>query len=98
MLELSQVLADLRHQLIQAQLAGKDSDLHFLMEDIDLELQIVATAEAGGKAGFKILTFGSAEAEGKGSSATTQKLHLKLKIVDKHGNTPVEISGKDARD
>jgi hypothetical protein len=95
MLELSEVLAELRHQLIQAQLAGEGSDLRFLIDDIEVDLQVVVTAEGRAKAGFKVLTFG-AEAEAKGSGATTQKLHLKLKIVDKDGKS-VLISGKDTR-
>src|SRR5215831_89285 len=97
MLELSQVLTDLRDELVKAQDLGKDSNLRLQINDIEVELQVVATAEGKAKAGFKVLTFGSAEAEAKGSEATTQKLHLKLKIVDKEGKSPVLISGKDTR-
>jgi len=97
MLELSQVLADLRDELVEAQKLGEGSNLRFQIDDIEVELQVVATAEGKAKAGFKVLTFGSAEAEAKGSSATTQKLHLKLKIVGKDGKSPVLISGKGRR-
>ena len=97
MLELSQVLADLRDELVEAQKLGEESNLRFQIDDIEVELQVVATVDGKAKAGFKVLTFGSAEAEAKGSSATTQKLHLKLKIVDKEGKSPVLISGKDTR-
>jgi hypothetical protein len=96
MLELSNVIADLRDELVKAQAAGAESKLHFLIDDIEIELQMVVIAEGTGKAGFKILAFG-AEAQAKGSDTTTQKLKLKLKLVDKDGNSPVSISGKDIR-
>jgi hypothetical protein len=96
MLELSKVLADLRDELIQAQTAGEGSKLRFLIDDIEVELQVAVTAEGNAKAGFKVLTFG-AEAEGKGTGSATQKLRLKLKITDGGGNSPVSISGMDKR-
>jgi hypothetical protein len=96
MLELSQVLAELRDQLIRAQMTGEGSDLRFLIDDIEVDLQVVVTAEGEAKAGFKVLTFGSVEGEAKGSHATTQRLHLKLKIVDKDGKS-VLISGIGTR-
>jgi hypothetical protein len=96
MLELSKVLADLRDELVQAQTTGEESNLRFLIDDIEVELHVVVTGEGEAKAGFKILTFG-AEAKAKGEAATTQKLRLKLKIVDKTGKSPVLISDKDKR-
>jgi hypothetical protein len=95
MLELSKVLAELRGKLIKAQSAGEESDLRFLIDDIELELQVAVTAEANAKVGFKVLAFG-ADAQAKGSGATTQNLHLKLKIVDNDGKQ-VLISDKDTR-
>jgi hypothetical protein len=96
MLDLSTVLAKLRDELIKAQDAGDGSNLRFLIDDIEVELQVVVTGEGEAKVGFKVLPFG-AEAKVKGSDATTQKLHLKLKIVDKDGKSPVVISDKDTR-
>ena len=97
MLALSKVLADLRDELIQAQTAGEGSELRFLIDDIELELQVAVTAEGNAKAGFKVLTFIDANMEGKGAGSTTQKLRLKLKITDKQGNSPLPIAGEDER-
>jgi hypothetical protein len=96
MLELSQVLADLRDELVKAQTAGEGSDVRFLIDDVEVELQFAVTGEGKAKAGFKVLSFG-AEAEAKGSGAATQKLRLKLKVVDGVLNSPIAISGEDER-
>jgi hypothetical protein len=91
MLKLSDVLANLRDEIVTAQQAGEGKDLRFLIDDIEVELQLAVTDEGSGKAGFKVWTLG-AELGAKTVDATTQKLRLKLKLVDKHGNAVVPIA------
>jgi hypothetical protein len=96
MMKLSDVLASLRDELVTAQRGGEGKDLRFLIDDIEVELQLAVTDEGKAKAGFKVWTLG-AEAGVKVVDATTQKLRLKLKIVDKEGNSVVPIADKDKR-
>ena len=75
---LSEMLAELRKELLEAKLEGQGSDLKFLIEDIEIELQIATTKEAGIDGGVKFWVY-NAEAEVNASQAQTQKLKLKLK-------------------
>ena len=50
---LSEMLAQLRQELLQTQWEGEGSDLKFLIEDIEIELQVATTKEAGGGGGVK---------------------------------------------
>lgn len=75
---LAKTLACLREELRASQLeATKTGDLWFLVEDIELELQVVVTESGDGKVGFSILGF---EVGGGGgfSTETVQRLRLKL--------------------
>ena len=75
---LSEMLAELRKELLEAKLEGQGSDLKFLIEDIEIELQIATTKEAGVDGGVKFWVY-NAEAKVDISEARTQKLKLKLK-------------------
>lgn len=81
---LPEVLEKLRSDLLEAQLAGKGSPMVLLLGEVEVELKIVATKSAGGKAGFKLAIFG-AEASGSLSEAATQTLKLKLTPKTKGG-------------
>lgn len=75
---LSETLAELRKELLEAQWEGQGSDLKFLIEDIEIELQVVTTKGGKGGGGVKFWVY-NAEAEVNTSHAKTQKLKLKLK-------------------
>lgn len=81
---LSKMIAELRQELAQAQKQGGDDDLKFRVEDIELELKVVATE--GGKlgAGVKFWVI-NAEGEGNYSSELVQTVRLKLKPEDSKG-------------
>lgn len=84
---LPNLLSQLRQDLSQAQADGEGSDLRFQIEDIEIELQLVATQKAEGGGGIKFWVI-NADAKIEGSQALTQKLKLKLKPVK------VETDGK----
>ena len=92
---LSEMLGQLRQDLLQAQGEGVGSELKFRIEDIEIELQIVATKAVGGDVGVKFWVY-NADAKVNASEAKTQKLKLKLKPVSADG-TPLDVGDKDAR-
>ena len=95
-IELSEMLGQLRKELVQAQMEGQTSDLKFLIEDIEIELQIATTRSGEGSGGVKlsVVNFG---AKGSISEAETQKLKLKLKLVGSDGKSPIPIAGQGAK-
>ena len=94
---LSEMLAELRKELLEAKWEGQSSDLKFLIEDIEIELQIVTTKGGKGGGGVKFWVY-NAEAEVNASQAKTQKLKLRLKPVGRDGRGEVLISDPDRRD
>ncbi|MFO1424062.1 MAG: trypco2 family protein [Candidatus Competibacteraceae bacterium] len=93
-IELSEMLGQLREELIQAQRKGKDSKLKFMIEDIEIELQIATTksGESGGGVKLSVINFG---AKVNASEVETQKLKLKLKLVE--DGKPIPIAGRGAK-
>ncbi len=92
---LSQVLIQLRRDLLEAQKEGEGQDLRFVVEDAEVELQVVATSDTEGGIGVRFWVI-SAEGGAKAGDTLTQTLRLKLSSVDQHGN-PVYVSGRDRR-
>lgn len=83
---LADCLNELRSDLAATMQAGKGQDIKFLVEDISLDLQIVASTEASGGGGVKWWIL-SAEASAEKASSVTQKLSLKLKVVNSIGES-----------
>jgi hypothetical protein len=76
-LELAEVVRELRNELTRAMAAGEGAQLQFEVGEIELELTLGVKREAGAKAGIKFWVFelgGDARAE----SASTQKVKLRL--------------------
>jgi hypothetical protein len=94
-LELQKVIARLREDLTAAQKEGEGKDLRFLADEVGVELQVSVTDEGHADGGIKFWVL-NASAGAKATDATTQKISLKLKVVDKAGN-PVKVSDKDRR-
>jgi hypothetical protein len=83
-LELSEVIAKLRGDLIKAQQEGEGKDLKFAISEVSVELQIGVTREASGSAGLKFWVL-DLNGSTKGSNATTQKITLKMNVESASG-------------
>ena len=90
-MEVAQAIADLREQIIAAQIQGVEKDIRFTVRSVELEMQLVLTTEASGEAkiGWGVLSLGGG---GKASDAVTHKLKLTLDITNAAG-APPSISG-----
>ncbi len=91
-IELSEMLGQLREELLKARDNIEGSDLKFRVDDIEIELQIVTSKGTSG--GIKFFV----EAGGNVSQAKTQKLKLKLKPVGPNGEHEILVSDPDRRD
>lgn len=98
MIELADVIDELRAELEHAQMRAKGSALRFGLGPVELEVTVALSRE--GKAGGKV-KFWVAEvnAEGKLTSTSTQKIKLTLNPALVAGDTedPVYVGG-DADD
>lgn len=93
LIPLPQMLAQLRNDLLEAKAEGEGKDLHFLVDDIELELQMATTQEAQGGGGIKFWVV-NAQGSGKIASNATQKLKLRLKAQGPEGGSfPISRSG-----
>ncbi|AHF03446.1 hypothetical protein MARPU_05840 [Marichromatium purpuratum 984] len=98
---LKAMLSQLRQELIDAKAEGERKDLKFMVDDIELELQLATTQERGGGTGIKFWVL-NANLKGKDTSVATQTLKLKLKAVQEvedpatgePSTVPAKISGR----
>jgi hypothetical protein len=101
MIPLPKMLAQLRSDLLAARAEGEDKALHFLIEDIELELQMATTQDTEGGIGIKFWVL-NADAKLKDSAVATQKLKLRLKAEQEVVNpdtgerttAPAKIGGR----
>jgi hypothetical protein len=82
---LAKAIADLRAELLKAVSEGKNHDLRFKLDPVELELSIGMTYKGGANAGVKfwVVEIG---AKGEVERAGSHKLKLKLTPVDRDGN------------
>ncbi|WP_220503620.1 trypco2 family protein [Microbispora sp. H13382] len=74
---LAEWLEQLRTELGTASVAGKDQDIRFELGPIDLEVEVTATQERGGKGGIKLWVL-NGDASKKRTSGTTQRIKISL--------------------
>lgn len=87
---LSDAIQQLRDELRKAVLEGKDKDIVFTPNSIDVELSISFKAEASAKGGFRLLAFLDLSSEAKGSRESAHKIKLSLGVADKDGK-PIKV-------
>jgi Trypsin-co-occurring domain 2 len=82
---LAEAISDLRSQLWKAISEGKNQDLRFKLDPVELELNVGMTYKGGANAGVK---FWVVDVGAKGDIERTGSHRLKLKLtpVDKDGN------------
>jgi len=79
---LSQMLTDLRAELIEAQQAGSDQPLQFEIQDIELELQMTTTQETNGKGKVHFWVF-NAQAGAKAGHSGSHTIRLRMNALAK---------------
>ncbi len=82
-LELSQLIKNLRAELAEAKREGDGKDLRFIVEDVELELDIAteASSEGGIAAKFYVFTGQYKETD---KDAVTQRIRLKLRPQEEY--------------
>jgi hypothetical protein len=91
---LAEMLKDLRAELVAARSQGEDSELRFEVTDVELEVNLAATKEAGGGGGVKFWVY-NADAKVSASDVRTHRLKLKLRPRHASGEDPFEIDDDD---
>jgi hypothetical protein len=87
---LADAIQQLRDELREAILEGKDKDIIFTPNSIELELSINFTAEAKVGGGFKVLAFLDLSADAKTQRESQHKIKLSLTVADKDGK-PITV-------
>jgi hypothetical protein len=82
---IADAIQQLRDQLREAILEGRDKDIVFTPNGIDVELSVAFKAEATAKGGFKLLAFLDLSAEAQASRESLHKIKLSLAVADKNG-------------
>lgn len=84
-------IRQLRDDLRDAILEGKDKDIVFTPSSVELELGIEFATEAEAGGGIKLLAFLDLSAEGKASRKSQHTVRLCLTVADKNGQ-PIKVS------
>src|SRR6516165_9721170 len=87
---LADAIKQLRDELREAILEGKDEDIVFTPNGVELELGVTFGIEAKASGGFKLLAFLDLSAEGKASRESQHKMNLSLSVADKDGR-PIKV-------
>jgi len=89
-IELADMLAELRAQLLTAHSEGAGQDLKLEVTEVELEVQIETTRKADGKGGVKFWVY-NAEAGVGASEGLTHRLKLKLRPTGADGTAPLRV-------
>jgi hypothetical protein len=93
---LSEAIQQIRDELREAILEGKDQEIVFTPNSIDVELGVSFSAEAKASGGFKLLAFLDVSGEAKTSRASQHKIKLSLSVTDKNGR-PIKVRSETIR-
>jgi hypothetical protein len=87
---LADAIQQLRDELREAILEGREKDILFTPNGIELELGLSFAAEAKVGGGFKLLAFLDLSTEAKASRESHHKIKLSLSVTDKNGQ-PIKV-------
>ena len=87
---LADAIEQLRDDLRETILEGKDKDIVFTPNGIDIELGVSFNAEAKAGGGFKLFAFLDLSAEAKARRESQHKIKLSLSVADKNGQ-PIKV-------
>jgi hypothetical protein len=87
---LSDAIQQLRDELRKAILEGKDQDIIFTPNGIDIELGVSFSAEAKAGGGFKVLALLDLSADAQMNRESQHKIKLSLSVADKDGR-PLKV-------
>lgn len=91
---MQEAIEAIRTDLLAARTSGEGADIRFPVAKVTVQLQVVATREAGGKAGFRV-PFVNAEVGASGSVSAERTSTVTVEFgspVDRAG-LPVKIAG-----
>jgi hypothetical protein len=94
---LAEWLEALRAELAQARQEGKDHDIRFIVNKINVEFEVISSRARGGHGGVRFWVLEGA-AEGKRESSTTQRMQLSLQAVGPDGDLLVSDSVREIPD
>jgi hypothetical protein len=95
---LDAAIEQIRADLLRARAAGEGADVRLPVQSVTVQLQVVASKEAGGKAGFKV-PFLQVEAGGSASVSSQRTSTVTVVFgepVDQRGD-PVKVSQATAK-
>jgi hypothetical protein len=87
---LTDAIQQLRDELREAILEGKDKDIVFTPNGIDIELGVSFSAEAKAGGGVKLFAFLDVSTEAKANRESQHKIKLSLSVADKNGQ-PIKV-------
>jgi hypothetical protein len=87
---LSDAIKQLRDELREAILEGKDKDIVFTPNGIELELGLTFGTEAKAGGGVKLFAFLDLSTEAKARRESQHKIKLSLSVADKDGQ-PIKV-------
>lgn len=90
LIRLSDAIENLREELRLAQAKGKNQNLQFDLQSIELELEVIAEDESGVSGKINWYIFGGG-VDSKTKDASKHKLKLTLKAIDIAGQ-PIRVS------
>ena len=93
---LSDAIQQLRDQLREAILEGKDQDIVFTPNSIDIELGVTFKAEAKASGGFKLLAFLDLSGEASAGRESQHKIKMSLSVADRTGR-PIKVRSDAGR-
>ncbi|WP_176733109.1 trypco2 family protein [Streptomyces agglomeratus] len=92
--ELADVISQVRAELEKAQTRGRESDLRFRVEKVNLEFEVQVRRETGGKGGLRIGVV-TADVGRTTGNDRTHRISVELQPRNRDGGGTVDVGGPD---